>query len=105
MVATNGPSLVASERLKKADLIGFIDLIFAADEVGYMKPQPGFFKGLLEKNEISEASKMLLVGDSIDSDIMGAANFGMDSCLLSKDEVKSPATYQIKALIELKNIL
>jgi len=53
---------------------------------------------------------MLMVGDSLSSDIQGAVNFGIDSCWLNESGRPAPQdgprpTYWISSLAELRNIL
>ena len=54
------------------------------------------------------ASECLMIGDSYEADIVGARNAGIDQVWFNphrEDEKKREATYQIKKLQEVINIL
>ena len=109
IVATNGPLKPMKDKLKKANLLKYIDITFSAEEVGKMKPDPIFFQGIMDKMQCSIIEEYLVIGDSIDSDIKGANQIGIDSCLFSRLEEKRnnniKPTYQIQKLEELLEIL
>ena len=47
------------------------------------KPQPGLFELAMQVLSRIKKSKVLMVGDAFETDIAGAANFGIDSLLIS----------------------
>jgi len=49
----------------------------------YGKPQPELFEQAMQVLSRSEKSRVLMVGDAFETDIAGAANFGIDSLLIS----------------------
>ena len=51
--------------------------------VYYGKPQPGLFELAMQVLPIIEKSRVLMVGDAFETDIAGAANFGVDSLLIT----------------------
>ena len=69
-----------------------------------------------EKNYISEVfndlndfdkDKYIIIGDRIDSDILGAINSGIKSIYLNRNNISDniKPNYEIKSLLEIKNIL
>ena len=51
--------------------------------VYYGKPQPGLFELAMQVLPRIEKSRVLMVGDAFETDIAGAANFGIDSLLIT----------------------
>ena len=107
---TNGISDVQRARLEHSVLKGFFDPLIISDEVGISKPDPGIFEILFHKAGISDKSTVLMIGDSLSSDIAGAAAFGIDSCWynpleeLPGDPHIKP-DYSISSLADLRDIL
>lgn len=108
-VVTNG---VATTQRNKLKLSGFAELmedLFISEELGANKPDAKFFEGCLERLPEKDISKILLVGDSLSSDIQGANNAGIDCCwynpgkATSKDGLR--IDYEIRALREIYHIL
>lgn len=108
-VVTNG---VAKTQRNKLMLSGFMDVfddLFISEEIGANKPESAFFEGCFAKVEEKDLSKILLVGDSLSSDIKGANNAGIAACwynpgqALCNEEVK--IDYEIRSLKEVYGIL
>lgn len=108
VIATNGPSDALPAKLNKLKIDKFVDLTFAADECGNMKPHTHFYEALFDKINNHNKEEMLFIGDEIEKDIKGGNNFGIDTCWFNnKNEecVEYIPTYEIHDLIELKKIL
>lgn len=73
---TNGTPAAQYGRLESLGLRGFFDGIFVSDEIGYVKPDSRFFDYVLEK-VCADKSECIVIGDSLSSDIAGAANAGI----------------------------
>ena len=106
---TNGISDVQRARLSNSPFDGFFDPLIISDEVGVAKPNPGIFEILLDKSGITDKKSVLMIGDSLSSDIAGAAAAGIDSCWFNPSGIKSdgsnPADYVITELTEIKDIV
>lgn len=79
-VVTNG---VADTQKSKLGLSGFADVmeeLFISEEVGYNKPDKAFFEYCLEHLEEKDTSHILIVGDSLTSDIRGGNSVGIKTC-------------------------
>ena len=70
-------------------------------------PLKEYFDYVLEHSPEKDKSKILVIGDSMSSDILGGINFGVDTCWFNpaKSEAKYKFNYEIKKLSELKSIL
>lgn len=84
-VVTNGVSSVQRSKLKLSGLAETMDGLFISEEVGAPKPQKEFFDYCLEHVEEKDRSKILIVGDSLSSDMKGGAEAGIKTCWYRPD--------------------
>lgn len=111
VVATNGPSIAAKDKLKKINCLQYVEYIFSADMFGYMKPREEFFKGIQKSINNYKNEDYLIIGDSLRSDIKLAINCGVDSCWFNKKKEKRKTqdtlstTFTIERLAESKRLL
>ena len=109
---TNGTLAAQRRKLAASGLDQLFDGAFISDEIGIEKPNIGFFKHVfdhipnannLKKNEI------MIVGDSLTSDMQGGNNAGIVCCWYNPHGNKNTKglriDYEIKNLSELKEIL
>lgn len=83
-VITNG---VTSTQKNKLALSGFADVmdgIFISEEIGSPKPQKPFFDYCLNHIHEKDKSRILIVGDSLTSDIKGGIQAGIPTCWYRK---------------------
>lgn len=105
--ASNGIYKMQKNRLKKSNLDKYFDKIFVSDKIGYEKPDKRFFKKIMDITKYSN-DDLIMIGDSIKSDIIGAKNSKIKSIYFNKDGKKisdENFTYQVKNLSEIKKIL
>lgn len=104
---TNGLSKTQRMRLSDSKLIELFDDIFISDELGFEKPHKNFFKIIFDKYPNMNKLNTLMVGDTPNSDIKGAYEFGIDSVLIKhfKDIPNSKATYEIDRIEHILDIL
>lgn len=111
VVATNGPREAARDKLAKINCFDFIKYIFNADMTKncVTKPSKEFFQELFDYIDFHDKEHILIVGDSLYSDILGGINAGIDTCWFNKNEeelsVDYEPTYVINDLLELKRVL
>lgn len=104
-IITNGVGYIQTSRLKNADIRKFINKLFISGEIGAAKPDRLFFDYVFKHIEEKDKSKILVVGDSLTSDIKGACLAGLDSVYIGKDKGESSPTYTIGHIKELKRLL
>ncbi len=108
-IVTNGNLMTQQARLKDSGLKDWMSRIFISDELGVQKPMKAFFDRVLAELEEKDPSKILVVGDSLSSDILGARNAGLDSCWINlKKEVSlktEKPTWEIASIRELVPLL
>ncbi|WP_339252744.1 YjjG family noncanonical pyrimidine nucleotidase [Sporosarcina sp. FSL W8-0480] len=79
-VLTNGFKDVQLARIAASGLTETFEAIFTSEEIGFQKPQPEIFEHVFKQLAIKDKSRVLMVGDSLSSDIRGGNNFGIDTC-------------------------
>lgn len=108
-IVTNGISDVQRGRLACSTIKPFITDIIISEEIGISKPDPHFFTIALERAGNPAPAEVLVVGDSLSSDILGANRAQIDSCWFNPDQLHnntlSKPTYEIRALSELDALL
>lgn len=79
-IVTNGVSSTQHKRIALTGLDRCVDDIFISDEIGAQKPHPAFFDHVFAHIEPCPKEEILLVGDSLSADILGANCSGIRSC-------------------------
>ena len=104
-IITNGVSFIQYRRIKEAKIEEFINGIFISEEIGFYKPNKEYFDYVL--NDIGLSNKeVIVVGDSLTSDILGANNSNIDSILLdNNDNFKDYRGKRITNLLGIFNYL
>lgn len=108
-VTTNGIQNVQYARLKLAGLDKFFEQIFISDEIGYSKPQKEYFDYVISAMNIKDLNRVIIIGDSLTSDIKGGNNAQISTCwynpMGTENETDSVCDYEIKSLFELEEIV
>lgn len=106
---TNGISDVQHARIKGSPLSEVFEAVIVSEETGYQKPETGIFDYAFAKLNLSDERKVLIVGDSLTSDIRGGNNYGIDTCwfnpLGKPGDPEIVPTYEIRSLDELVEIV
>ncbi|MFD0589025.1 YjjG family noncanonical pyrimidine nucleotidase [Paenibacillus sp. GCM10027627] len=79
-IITNGIREVQHSRIGRSPLANAFEHIVVSEDAGAQKPNPLIFDYALQKLGHSDRSRMLMVGDSLTSDIQGGLNAGIDTC-------------------------
>jgi 2-haloacid dehalogenase len=95
-VITNGLQDVQRPRLANSPIGGLFDLVAISEEIGAVKPDPGFFEHVFVRMGNPPRKSVLVIGDSLTSDIQGGINYGLDTCWYNPAclpvDVRFPAT-------------
>lgn len=106
--ASNGVLTMQENRLDLSGLKRYFTDLYVSDDIGSAKPNIGFFTKSMKRAGL-EPSDILMIGDSLVSDIAGARNAGIDSVWYNpyglENETDIEADYEIKELHELADIL
>lgn len=107
-IITNGLKQVQRPKLIKSGLVDYFKVIVVSDEIGISKPQPAIFDHTFEKMGFPAKEKVLMIGDSLNSDIQGGINYGIDTCWYNFKDNKNNSTikptYEINHLAALKTL-
>ncbi len=79
-ILTNGFKDVQLARIGGSVLKNSFEAIITSEETGYQKPQAEIFEYTFNKLQLTDKSRVLMIGDSLSSDIQGGNNFGIDTC-------------------------
>lgn len=108
-IITNGFADVQTSRIGGSPLCNAFEHMIISEEVGFQKPDRGIFDYTFSKLQITDKSKVLIVGDSLTSDIQGGINYGIDTCWFNPDGKENhlgiKPTYEIRELSELLKIV
>ena len=109
VVLTNGLSRVQRSRFADSGLAAYIPHLIISDEIGSQTPEPEIFNVALTPFDGTDRSQILMVGDSLSSDILGGVRFGIDTCWFNPDGRVNPdgpqPTYEIRDLTELPDLV
>jgi YjjG family noncanonical pyrimidine nucleotidase len=108
-ILTNGLQITQRARLARSTIRPFISEIIVSEEIGVAKPQAAFFEAASARTGHPPKSEVLLIGDSLTSDIPGGVNYGIDTCWYNPTAVSPPEelsiTHEIRHLRELLEVI
>lgn len=106
---TNGISDIQRSRIRRLNIEEYFDVVVISAEVGVSKPDPEIFSVAFEALGHPALEQSLMVGDSLTSDMYGAAAFGIDGCWYNPSFRARPASppiaHEIRSLDELPSLL
>ncbi len=105
-IITNGFEEVQFSKLDNCGLRKYFTEIITSEKVGVQKPKPEIFEFALQAAS-ANSSESLMIGDDVEVDIKGAKNLGIDQVHFNfiRQNPSTKATYEIKSLSELRDIL
>ncbi len=108
-IVTNGIHHVQTERIKNSKIAPYISFVSVSEECGYAKPDIRFFEYSAKMAKKFSKESSLVIGDRMETDVLGAHNFSLDSCWFNpsqmKHELEIAPKYEIKHLSELQKII
>ncbi len=108
-IVTNGVGPTQRRKLEHTPLAPCFPRQFISEEIGVSKPDVRFFTHVLNALGNPDRDEVLIVGDSLTSDIQGGMNAGIRTCWLNRDGDKVPGGYRVDYVIgglrELEGIL
>ena len=104
-IITNGFQEVQDKKMKNAGIFDYFSIIMNAEMAGVKKPNPIIFKLALEKANVLP-EKALMIGDSLEADILGAQAIGIHTLHFNAhQEEKHDLSIMISDLNEIKSYL
>ena len=109
LILTNGLSEVQRPRVERSAIRNYIADVVISEEVGAAKPDPAIFDVAFARMGWPHKTQVLMVGDSLTSDIAGANAYGIDACWFNPAGKERQAglsiRYEIARLDELLGIV
>ncbi|MBQ0000135.1 MAG: YjjG family noncanonical pyrimidine nucleotidase [Clostridiales bacterium] len=107
--ASNGTLLAQTKKLKNSGLSEVLDGAFISDEIGVEKPMQGFFDAVFAAVPECTKDEILIIGDSLTSDMKGGADAGIQTCWYNpKCKINNSGLmldYEIHSLREVQELL
>lgn len=94
-IVTNGVLATQTSKIRASGFWEFMDGIFISEVIGYEKPRIEFFDQCLSRIDEKDKNKILIVGDSLSSDIKGGNNAGIKTCWYNPSGKKAGENYHI----------
>ena len=94
-------------RIDNCAIKQYFDYIFVSEDAGHQKPEKEYFEYAMANSPEKDKSKILVIGDSMSSDILGGINFGVDTCWLNPkgNAEQYITTYEIANIMQICDIL
>ena len=92
---SNGTTAAQTKKLRLSGLGDLMDGVFLSEAVGAEKPNIAFFDAVFEAIGPVRAEEVMIVGDSLTSDIRGGNNAGILTCWYNPEKKSAPAGYRI----------
>jgi 2-haloacid dehalogenase len=106
---TNGLADVQRPRFGRSTIGQYFSALVISEEVGAAKPDPAIFEVAFREMGQPQKNDVLIIGDSLTSDIKGGNNFGLDTCWFNPQQkpahVDVSVSYEIQDLNELLVII
>ena len=104
-IVTNGFEKVQSRRVAESGIGAYLEDVFVSEKLDSEKPSRRIFDSALRALGVENREHVLVVGDSLTSDIQGGVNAGLDTCWFNPGHAENPGkvspTYEIASLEEL----
>ena len=83
--ASNSFGHLQRSRLEQAGILPFFEDTFISMDIGYDKPDIRFYQEALRRAGL-QAHEVLMIGDSMTTDVIGAQNAGMDALFFDRQK-------------------
>lgn len=107
-LATNGLTIPQTGRFNRAAVKPYVDGIYISEQIGASKPDKAYFDYIFRDLGITDKSRVIMLGDSLTSDMRGGRNAGITTCHYLNGEAPSHSPlcdYEIAAYDEFFPIL
>lgn len=109
VLVTNGTTVTQDRKMDNAKLRPLFDELFYSEKVGHEKPSVEYFNAVLSAIGNYEKDEILIIGDSLTSDMKGGNNAGIKTCWFNPKGLENTkgvhVDFEIRDLSELKNIV
>lgn len=104
-IITNGFHAMQQKRLDNTQTAPFFELLVVSENVGIAKPDKRIFEYAFAQMGNVDKRRILMVGDTLSSDIVGGQNAGIDTCWFNPHQKPNDSdvrpTYEIHSMLQL----
>lgn len=108
-IITNGFTALQQVRLERTGFMDYFDALVISEQVGLPKPDAAIFDYALQQLGNPPRDRVLMVGDTPESDILGGMNAGLKTCWLDHGTRALPETitptWRVTSLAQLEALL
>ena len=107
-MATNGLTIPQTGRFNRAAIKPYVDGIYISEQIGFSKPVKEYYDYIFRDLGITDKSRVIMLGDSLTSDMLGGRNAGITTCHFLNGEEPSHSDlcdYEIQTFDEFFDIL
>lgn len=106
---TNGTYIAQQRKLTQSGLINIFDDVFISDKIGFEKPNVEFFNAVQQKIGNFNKDEVMIIGDSLSSDMKGGNNAGILCCWYNPHNIENKSNikidFEINDISEILHIL
>lgn len=103
-IITNGFEETQAIKMRAANIHGFFDEVITSEAANARKPDPAIFELALARAN-SALKDAIIIGDDHEADILGGKNFGMAQIHYAPTGEENGATYTVRKMVEVLDIL
>ena len=92
---SNGTVTAQTKKLRLSGLGALMDGVFLSEQLGAEKPSAAFFDQVFDAISPVDKSQVMIVGDSLTSDMRGGSDAGIVTCWYNPDGLKAPEGIRI----------
>jgi len=108
-IVTNGDASMPNNRYVCSDISKYFEGVYISEKIGFEKPNVEFFDYVFESMNIKDKSEVIIIGDSLTSDIRGGNNAGIDSCYFNPNgkvnNTEIHPTYVVDNILDVEKIV
>jgi len=110
VIVTNGIGHVQHKRLNNSGIKELISLMVVSEECGFSKPDKRIFHHTFDLLQADPKNhKFLMIGDKLETDILGANTVGIESCWFNPERTKNATeikpTFEVDRLQHILDLL
>jgi len=102
-IISNGFKETTLTKMNLSGLNPYFDNVIISEDVGVNKPNPEIFEYALDKAKATK-EESIMIGDSLEADIYGALNFGMEAIFFNPTKKEKPEDVN-REIIHLEELL
>jgi len=98
-VVSNGTVAAQTKKMQRSGFDKLMDGVFLSERLGVEKPNVAFFEKVFAAIRPADLSEVMIVGDSLTSDMQGGMNAGIKTCWYNPGKKPVPDGYRLDYVI------